>query len=264
MNLTWWDGLVLGLVQGLTEFLPVSSSGHLVVTEGLLGFKSPGVFFEVSLHVATLLSVLIVYGRRVGRLLGGAARGDRASWRHIGLLVLASLPAAVIGLAFQSFFERAFSSYLAVGVDFLITAAILFSTRWAPAGDDEAGIGPLQALGVGWAQAFAILPGVSRSGSTIAASLWAGIAPRPAAEFSFLMAVIVIAGSALLEVRNIPPGFDLGGAGFVTAFFAALVSGVFAIQFLVWLLRGRRFHHFAPYCLAMGVFTLVWFGVLRQ
>ena len=262
MTFPWWQGLVLGLVQGLTEFLPVSSSGHLVVAEGLVGFHSPGVAFEVSLHVATLLSVLIVYRLRVTQLLAGMVRADRDSWRYVGLLVLASIPAAVVGLAFKDFFEEAFDSYLAVGIDFLVTAAILFTTRWAMRRATEETISTRTAFGVGCAQAVAILPGISRSGTTISASLWAGIDPAKAAEFSFLMAVIAIAGSGLLEARHLSGAVDVFSAGFIWAFLGALVSGVVAIRSLVWLLRRRRFDLFAPYCAAMGLFTLVWFVLL--
>jgi undecaprenyl-diphosphatase len=258
----WWQGLVLGLVQGLTEFLPVSSSGHLVVAEGLVGFHSPGVAFEVSLHVATLLSVLIVYRLRVTQLVVGMVRADRDSWRYAGLLVLASVPAAVVGLAFRGFFEEAFDSYLVVGIDFLLTAVILFSTRWAMARAESETIRARTALGVGCAQAVAILPGISRSGTTIAAALWAGVDPAKAADFSFLMAVIAIGGSGLLEARHLSGAVDVFSPGFVWAFLGALVSGVIAIRSLVWLLRRRRFDLFAPYCAGMGLFTIVWFVLL--
>ncbi|MGH7658251.1 MAG: undecaprenyl-diphosphate phosphatase, partial [Gemmatimonadales bacterium] len=186
MNLSWWQGLILGLVQGLTEFLPVSSSGHLVVAQGLVGFQPSGVAFEVSLHVATLLSVLVVYRERVTTLAGGILRGDRDSLRYVGLLLLASVPAGIVGIALKDFFESAFSSYLTVGIDFLVTAAILFSTRWVIARADRKEISPLAAFGIGCAQAVAILPGVSRSGTTIAAAIWGKIDPAKAAEFSFL------------------------------------------------------------------------------
>lgn len=262
MNLAWWQGLILGLVQGLTEFLPVSSSGHLVVVQGLVGYDPQGVAFEVSLHVATLLSVLVVYRERITTLTGGMLRGDRDSFRYAGLLLLASLPAAVVGIVLKDWFESAFASYLHVGIDFLITAAILFSTRWAIDKADRQRISPLAAFGIGCAQAFAILPGVSRSGSTIAAAIWGKIDPAKAAEFSFLMAVIVIAGSGVLEARHLTESVDVLSPGFLIAFLAAMISGVLAIRFLVWLLHRKRFDLFAPYCAAMGIFTIVWFVLL--
>ncbi len=264
MTLAWWEGLLLGLVQGLSEFLPISSSGHLVVAEGLLGYRSPGVAFEVLLHVATLASVLIVYWKRVSSVLAGMARGDRSSWGFAGLLALGSIPAAVVGVVFNDFFERYFHSYLLVGVSFLVTAMILWTTRWVRPNVAHGSLRPLDAVLVGLAQAVAILPGISRSGSTISTALWSRVAPYEAAEYSFLLSVIAIAGSGLLELAGAGSNLGTLSAGHVWAFFGALVSGIVAIRFLVALLRRGMFHRFAPYCAAAGAFTLVWFIVLGR
>jgi undecaprenyl-diphosphatase len=259
----WGDGLVLGLVQGLTEFLPISSSGHLVLAEDLLGFESPGLYFEVGLHLATLLSVFIAYGPRIRSLVHGLINREGASWRYAWLLLLASVPAGVAGIFFRDFFERSFQSGVSLGIQFLVTAAILWLTRPALRRGTATEVTTGAALAMGLGQAFAILPAISRSGATIAAGLWLGIAPAPAAEFSFLMSIIVIAGSGLLEARHIPAGTDLLSTGFVVAFIAALVSGIWAIRFLVALLRSQRFHWFAWYCAVVGVLTIAWYGVFR-
>ncbi len=262
MSLAWWEGLLLGVVQGLSEFLPISSSGHLVVGQALLGFSSPGITFEIMVHVATLLSVIIVYRERIVSVLSGMVRGDRASWGFAGLLVLGSVPAAAVGIGFRGLVERHFHSTTLVGVSFLITALVLWSTRWTQAQSSRATVGPLDALAIGAAQAVAILPGISRSGTTIATALWGKIGPHPAAEFSFLLSVIAIAGSGLLEGLRL--GIDPASIepAYAWAFGGALVSGVFAIRFLVRLLGSGLFHRFAPYCVAIGLFTLVWFGAL--
>jgi undecaprenyl-diphosphatase len=262
MILPWWQGLILGTVQGLSEFLPISSSGHLVLAQWLLGYESPGVSFEVLLHLATLLSVLLVYWRRVAWLLHGLARGQRDAWQFGGLLVMASIPAAVAGLLLRDVFEAQFESPVAVGIDFLVTAVVLWSTRWVPKADAETPVRWQSAVAMGLAQVLAILPGVSRSGTTIAAGLWCRVGARAAAEFSFLMAVVVIAGTGLLEAMHMAEGPLVVEWGVVWAFLAALVSGVFAIRFLVLLLRRGRFHIFAPYCAVVGSLTLVW-AVLR-
>ena len=257
MTPSWWQGLILGLVQGLTEFLPVSSSGHLVLAEGLLGYVPHGVAFEVALHLATLLAVFVVYWERIGTLVTGMVRRDAGAWRYALLLVLASLPAAAAGLGLRSYFESSFHSFIDVGVQFLITAAILWSTRWAHPQTDRMEPGPLLAIAIGIAQAVAILPAISRSGTTIAAALWGGMAAAAAAEFSFLMSIIVIAGSGLLEARQISE-LNLS-AGLVLGFLAALASGVVSIRFLIRLMIQGRFHAFAPYCALVGIFTLLWF-----
>jgi len=256
--MTWWEGIVLGLVQGLTEFLPVSSSGHLVLTEALLGLRTPGVFVEVAVHVATLVAVAVVYWQRLGQLVVGVLRRDGAAWRSVGLLALASVPAAIVGLLFQGWFERTFDSLAVVGVDFLVTGTVLWSTRLVrPASRGEPAAGG--ALAIGLAQAVAILPGISRSGSTVATGMWVGVDPVRAAEFSFLMAMPAIAGAAVLELPDLASGTaSVGAWPLALSFATALVAGVFAIRLLVRLLARRAFHRFAPYCWVLGGVTLGW------
>ncbi len=263
-TLTWWQGLVLGLVQGLTEFLPVSSSGHLVLAEEFVGFRPQGVFFEVMVHLATLLSVFIAYRHRIAELLKGLFAGRREALTYAGLLILASVPAAVAGLLWRGYFERTFHSPVDLGWQFLVTAALLWSTKWAVAPAKGSPINWWRSILIGLGQAVAIIPAVSRSGTTIVAALWTGVTPAVAAEFSFLMSIIVIGGTGVLELGKIPAGVSLTEPGLITAFIAALISGIVAIRFLVALLRSSRFHLFAPYCAAVGVFCLVWFGWLGR
>lgn len=265
MTLAWWEGLLIGLVQGLTEFLPISSSGHLVLAEHLLGIEAQGVFLEVTVHVATLVSVVIVYRAKIAELIRDMVTGGKEGWWYVGLLLLASIPAGAVGILFRDYFERTFHSLPALGWNFLITAGLLWSTRYAvrrPPPAVESRVSVLQAVTIGLAQAVAILPGVSRSGATIAAGLWGRLAPARAAEFSFLMSIIVIAGSGLLEARHLAVGTQTITPGLVTAFLAALVAGIVAIRVLVLLLRRGKFHYFAPYCAALGILGLVWFGWL--
>jgi undecaprenyl-diphosphatase len=261
MNL--WQGLLLGLVQGLTEFLPVSSDGHLAVIGHLTGVRTPGVFVEVALHVATLGSILVVYGGRFWRLVLGVMRREPADVRYAGLLILGMLPAVVLGVLFEDFVGRAFDALWVAGVGFLVTGAALWSTRRiVAAGVDRPA--PGGALVIGLAQALAILPGVSRSGMTISSGLRFGMGTVAAADFSFLMAIPLIAGAGLWEARHFSTDAALVGtvpllAGAVVAF----VSGVFAIRFLVAMLQRGRFHVFAPYCFAIGVLTIaysLWHG----
>ena len=264
MTLSWWQGLLLGLVQGLTEFLPISSSGHLVLAERLVGFQPQGVFFEVVVHIATLLSVLVAYRVKLLALLGGILRGDRESWRYVLLLVLASIPAGLAGILLRDYFERSFHSMPALGWQFLITAAILWSTRYAVSRATSTQVTTLHAILIGIAQAFAIVPAISRSGATVAAGLWSGLSAEAAAEFSFILSIVVIAGSGVLEARHIPPGGGVFTLPLLIAFIAAMLSGLFAIRWLVSLLRHKKFHLFAPYCAVLGVLCLVWYGWLGK
>ena len=257
--MNWWQGAVLGVVQGLTEFLPISSSGHLVVAQAAVGLSIPGVLVEVTLHVATLLAVLIVYWTRLGELVAGAIRGDRTAWGYVGLLVLGTIPAGAIGLLFADWFERAFDSLLMVGVSFLVTAGILWSTRRIQIVMVKQTPSWTGAFSIGLAQALAVMPGISRSGSTIAAGLWLGLDPVRAAEYSFLLAVPAILGAAILQLPHLSG--DLGSVGIgplAVGFVCALVSGVLAIRALVGLLRKGGFHRFAPYCFLLGIVVIVW------
>lgn len=257
--MTWWDGLLLGLVQGLTEYLPVSSSGHLVLAEALLGVKVPGVVVEVTLHVATLLAVVWVYRARILDLTRGAVARDRAAWRYLLLLLVATIPAGLAGVLLEDYFARTFHSMTSLGIQFLITGLILWSTR-APKQTPAVGEPSVPvAAGIGVAQAIAILPAISRSGATVAAGLWAGMDPVLAGEFSFLMSIPVIAGAALLEVPKLShAALSVGAGPLLLSFVAAMVSGVFAIRWLVVLLRRGAFYRFAPYCWVVGLFTIVW------
>lgn len=256
--MSWWEGVLLGVVQGLTEFLPISSSGHLVVVEAALGITTPGVVIEVVLHVATLLAVVIVYRKVLWRLAGGAVVGDRTAWRYIGLLAIGTVPAALAGLFLEEWFERTFQSLLLVGLNFLITGTVLWSTRGRVRHAARPSPSTKGAFGIGMAQALAILPGISRSGTTVAAALWLGVDPVRAAEFSFLLAVPAIAGAAVLQIPNLSGGLASAGALPVAAgFLAALVSGVAAIRLLIFLLRNKAFHRFAPYCWGIGAITIL-------
>lgn len=263
MNL--WQGILLGLIQGLTEFLPVSSSGHLALTRELTHLAisdATFVFVAVTLHVATLCSVLVVYGRRLWQIVVGTLRRDAGERRYALLLVIGTIPGALLGALFHERFEQAFGSLRFIGAAFIITGLVLWSTRWAKQRE-----GPLTyggALRVGLAQAVAIFPGISRSGSTVSAALWRGLPPAAAAEYSFLLAVIIIAGSGVFEARHalhtVP---TVGAVPLAASFVVAFASGIWAIRFLVAMLRRGRFHLFAPYCIAIGLFTLayaLWHG----
>jgi len=261
--MTLWQGILLGLVQGLTEFLPVSSDGHLAVIGHVAGVHTPGVFVEVALHVATLGSILVVYGRRFWQLVVDVLRRQPDALRYAGLLIIGMIPAGLVGIFLQHLIERAFQSLWAAGVGFLVTAACLWSTRHrGPEGASQPS--PRGALIIGLAQAFAPLPGVSRSATTISSGLWVGLGAVPAADFSFLMAIPLIAGAGLVEARHASADIaQVGAVPLLVGCIVAFLSGVFAIRFLVAMLRRGRFYLFAPYCLAIGLFTLayaLWHG----
>jgi undecaprenyl-diphosphatase len=257
-----WQAALLGIIQGLTEFLPVSSSGHLVLSEALLGLELPGVTFEVVVHLATLFAVLWVYRVRVASLATGALRGRRDAWAYIGLLALASIPAAVAGIAGRGFFTEMFGRPVWAAVFLLITGFIVWSIHITAPRATKQIPGPGAAFGIGLAQALAIFPGISRSGSTVAAGSALGIDAVKVAEFSFLMSVPAILGAGLLEAGEIGATADSGGiAVLVIGFVTALIAGVAAINLFVKMLEHRTFHWFAVYCWVVGTAYLAaaWF-----
>ena len=254
-----WDAVFLGALQGATEFFPVSSSGHLVIGQTLLGLEIPGVQFEVAVHVATLISVLVVYRRRLIDLLYGTLRRDRDALRYVGLLALATLPAGIVGVFFLDPIQGLFESPFVTAAALLVTGAILWSTRRALGRDVWKSPSWGVALLIGFAQAFALVPGISRSGTTVAMALWLGLTAEEAAAFSFLMAIPAIAGAAVLELPELASqGLTLSGTALTAGSIVAAVTGVLAIKGFVALLARKAFHRFAFYCWALGATFLVY------
>ncbi|MDH5760846.1 MAG: undecaprenyl-diphosphate phosphatase [Gemmatimonadota bacterium] len=250
--MTIFESLILGIVQGATEFLPVSSSGHLVVAQTLLDIHVEGVVFEVVVHLATLISILLVYRARVARLVQGAVRRDADALRYIGFLALATVPAGVVGVLWKHEVEALFENPVAPGIALLVTGAVLWTTRWALQREAGAEVGWGRALAMGLAQAVALVPGISRSGSTVVAGLWLRVDAEEAAAFSFLMAVPAIAGAAVLQIPEMGGAGGIALAPLLVGGFAAGVTGVLAIRTFVAMLARRSFHLFAPYCWCVG------------
>jgi undecaprenyl-diphosphatase len=257
---TVFEAFILGLIQGLTEFLPVSSSGHLVMAQTLLrDVPLPGIFLEVMLHVATLMAVVVVYRDRLLQLILGAVARQPGAWTYIGLLALATVPAGLVGLFLRDQVEILFDTPAVTGFMLLITGAILISTRWAMRRRTARDVGIGVALAMGIAQAFAILPGISRSGTSIAAGLWGRVSGEKVAEFSFLMSIPAIAGAAVLELRDLDGlAIEAGPTALIVGFMAALVSGIAAILMLLWLIRRQNFHAFAFYVWPVGLLFLLY------
>ncbi|MGI9038682.1 MAG: undecaprenyl-diphosphate phosphatase [Gemmatimonadota bacterium] len=248
---------LLGIVQGLTEFLPVSSSGHLVMAEAMLGIDPPGVAFEVLLHLATLCAVVWAYRARVGELAAGLVRVDREAWRYTGLILLASVPAGVVGVLGRSELEAAFGQPVLAAAMLLVTGCVVFTLKFTgPRASDPTPDVP-RSLWIGIAQAFAILPGISRSGSTVAVGAWRGLEVEKLAEFSFLLSIPAILGASLLQLGDMRDAAAIGAGPLAVGFVFALAAGVLAIRLFVRMLRNRTFHHFAWYCWAAGTAYLL-------
>ena len=270
------QAIVLGIVQGLTEFLPISSSGHLIVLPALLGWDDPfldSLAFAVMLHVATLLALLLYFARDWVRLIpaGLAAIRDRSfrddpDRRLAWLLVAASVPAAIVGVLLNDLIETVFREPRLVAVTLVVGAAILWLADRL--GSRTRRIEQLtlgHALAIGAAQALALVPGVSRSGISISAGLFAGLDREAAARFAFLMATPITAGAGLWEARKIvtgESGVDVALVPLLAGMLAALVSGVLAIAFLMRYLRTHGVGIFVAYRLALAALVVVaWLGL---
>ncbi len=266
----WWEALVMGLVQGLTEFLPVSSSGHLMISKALLGVDAEGFLdFTVTVHFATVLSTIAVFWAAIWKILKGVLRFKYNDETDYFLkLCVSMLPVAVVGFCFKDKVEAMFGDGLrTVGVFLLVTAVLLcfsdiFTGKVKIKNTYRNGISWWQALVVGLGQACAVAPGLSRSGTTIATGLISGVKRENMAQFSFLMVLIPIVGEQLLTIFEMlgPEAASAPGVGFVpllVGFLAAFLSGLFACRVMVALVSRARLSWFALYCVLAAVLIFI-------
>jgi undecaprenyl-diphosphatase len=262
--MTFFDAIFLGILQGATEFLPVSSSGHLVLAQHLLGgFDQPGVLFDVLLHAGTMVAVAIYFWRDLTGLVSSLWRKDDlaiSQRRMLLMLIVASVPTAIIGLTFKDFIVGLFERPDVVSIMLLVTGSLLWiAEKLRHISGSRKKLSLVDAILVGTVQGCAIIPGISRSGSTIAALLLRGVDGETAARFSFLLALPAVFGAAILSLK------DLDGAAVDAVFpyfagtIAALITGLLCIHLLMGVIRRRRLHWFALYCWVVGGLGFIYF-----
>jgi undecaprenyl-diphosphatase len=267
------QAVILGIVQGLTEFFPVSSSGHLVIFQHLFGLREPALLFDICVHVGTLIAVLLYFQAEIGKLLGAvgryalrlpgkgirqAAPPDDPHLKMAALILAGSVPTAVLGYGFHQIAGRLFSSLFVVSLALFFTSALLLATRFFRSeGTGILGCTLRGAALVGLFQGLAVIPGVSRSGATIAACLMLGLDRDTAARFSFLLAIPAILGALLLSLASGPAGW--GAFSAASALLGTAVSagvGYAALAGLIRIVRNGRLFYFAPYCFLLGSLLL--------
>lgn len=247
MQISYFQAIFLGIIQGLTEFLPVSSSGHLVIVQKIIpDFEQPGVLFDVLLHFGTLFALFYFFRRKIFAL----------SLNYLKLLVLGSIPTAVLGFLFRNFLESTFSlGGIFLASQFLITSlACYFSDRF---GERKKEIGLKDSLFIGLAQAISILPAISRSGLTIFAALQRGIDRKTAAEFSFLLSIPAVLGANILEIASYNRSIALDPGIYLVGFAVAFFTGIFSIRLTISLLSRRKFRFFAYYTALVALLSLL-------
>ncbi len=272
--MTLLQAFILGIVQGLTEFLPISSSGHLVIGQHLFGLQHADLAFDVSVHVGTLGAVVVFFRRDILAILTALAHWrpsrpkataaipeSNAEIRLAALILIGSIPTALIGLAMKRYEETLFASPLIAGVMLIITGCVLYLTRrpQISALADPGSKRPMNAISVrdslliGIVQGLAVMPGISRSGATIATGLFAGLAPQAAARFSFLLSIPAVAGAALLVLADAFTQGQIALAPCLAGGLTALVVGYAALALLVYLIKQGKLFTFAPYCWIAGI-----------
>ena len=268
-----FKAIILGIVQGLSEFLPISSSGHLVIVEHILNFTEGGLAFEVFVHFGTLLAVVWVFRKDLLKMIISIPdmfrlkqldlKSDRRSYALMDIyIIIGSIPAAVIGLLFENYIEKIFESHVLALSMLFLTGLIVWSSRYTSEKRDS--MNGAHALLIGFAQAFAIIPGISRSGSTIVTGLWLGIKRDFAARFSFILSVPVIFGATLLKLKdlvNVPPA-QSEIIHLTVASIAAMISGYFAIIWLLEIIRKQKLEWFGVYCIIVSIVGLILTAVI--
>lgn len=274
------DALILGLVQGLTEFLPVSSSGHLVIMQHYLGVRQIGLGFDVLVHLATLLAVVVYFWPDVKKLVIAffsiirGALGSRSARRTrldaesrvyrrlVWMVILGAIPAALAGFFLEDFFKKLFESVLVVGLALMATGLILWGAEWLQGQKQRrrelGAMTSLDALLIGIGQAVAIIPGISRSGTTIATALARGLDRVAAARYSFLLSLPVIFGAGLLQARDIlKVGVEYSWQALAVGGVASFVAGLLAIRVLMAVLERSKLTIFSYYCWALGLVVVL-------
>ena len=253
--MTVGDAILLGIIQGITEFLPISSSGHLVVAENLMGLSKSGIIFEVVVHLGTLISILVVFRKDLTRLLRNWTSDE--SRRMSFYLVIGTIPIVLVGSMFKSQIEIAFEMPSLVGMAFLVTGSILILTYFTRvSGNSE--MNTKRSILIGLSQALAILPGISRSGITISSGLILGMEAKEAARFSFFLAIPALLGSGFFMMGEI---LSMSGDGesmriLITGFVTSFLIGLIALKFLLSVLVKGKFYWFGIYCWVIGIISI--------
>lgn len=266
--------IIIGVVQGLTEFLPISSSGHLVLIEDILHFNIGGLTFEVAVHFGTLLAVLFYFFDEVWKMVQAPfyishvfspVKQKESIWSRYLIfdffIIVATIPAAIVGIAFENQIEKAFSSPILALIALSVTGLVMLSAKFSK--EKNSSLTLSKSFLIGIAQAFAIIPGISRSGSTIMTGIWTGLNRETAAKFSFLMSIPAILGAAVLKASDLfsqsLTSHELLLVSLATL--ASFVSGYLSIAFLISIIKKNKLEYFGYYCIIISIVGLIYYSI---
>lgn len=263
--MSYLEAVILGIVQGLTEFLPVSSSAHLVMAQQFLKIQEANVMFDLVLHLGTMCALLLVFGRDIVRLIlslgpprfyGANLEQKKRDAKFVGLLIIAAVPTGIIGFFFDPIIDRLFSSLLISGIGLTITGFLLMATRFKIKSDVN--ISLWQAILIGTAQGIAVVPGISRSGSTISAGILSGVEQSQSARFSLILSIPVVFGASFFHyLRHIPENVTMGFEA-ATGFLLSLFVGYLSLVILLRIISKGKFYLFSYYCWPVGLFLILY------
>ncbi|MCP4368233.1 MAG: undecaprenyl-diphosphate phosphatase, partial [Deltaproteobacteria bacterium] len=266
--------IFLGIIQGLTEFLPVSSSGHLVLFQNLLGFKEPELLLDICLHIGTLIAICIVFFQEIKTIfitlihlpsLAKSAGGYKSLYegneqvRMTALIVIGSFPTALLGILFHKVADQLFGAVWIVGVMLVVTGSLLWFTRYSnPTGRPIDRFTAKDALVIGLIQGLAILPGISRSGSTISVALFMGVHREVAGRYSFLLSIPAICGALILGLDSSIGHTSISAKVILMGTISAAIIGYISLKLLMHIVKRGKLYYFAPYCWLLGLAVLIW------
>src|SRR3989338_7192777 len=251
MNMVSWLQLItLSILQGITEWFPVSSSGHLAIFQNFFGFQS--LSFDIFLHLASIIAVVFVLKKEIINILNIK---DRKNLKYLFLIILGTIPAGIIGLFFKTQIESFFSNLYYLGIFFIISGMLVYSTKFSKTREKK--INFVDSLFIGIFQAIAILPGISRIGATISSGIFRGLKREEAVKFSFLLAIPVILGASLLELKDLAFS-DISYQMLILSFTITLIVSIFTIKLLLKIVKSDKFYLFGIYNFVIGVLVLLW------
>tara|TARA_B100000519_G_scaffold51308_1_gene41788 strand:- start:111 stop:878 length:768 start_codon:yes stop_codon:yes gene_type:complete len=248
------DGIILGIIQGVTEFLPISSSGHLVLAQEFLGIDQPGNKFEILVHMGTLASILVIFFGDIKSILFSIRKNQ--TQKFIYFIIIGTIPAVLFGLSLKDTIDSLFDNTYVVGIALVFTGIILYASKFFE--PVEKSLSYRISFLIGIAQALAIIPGISRSGITISCALFLGLNTKESTRFSFLLAIPVIFGAGLLMLFDIDNGLKINAPVALGGLLSSFIVGFLSLKWLLGIVQSGKFHYFGVYCFCIGFLTILY------